>query len=222
MKKKVLIAVIFCLPWFRLLCQETGGKLPFSFYAGLKAEYFTLGNAFDGKSYFVTDEATMFIPEIEPGFAFGTQFGLKFKTGSWDMGYQYSSNPFSHSDVPDGTLHVQNIKLLGLTFYLTRSEKIKPYVVTDASMSWFRIANGATGRGSYNGQTGKSYFSAVVLGLGAGVEWQISDKIFFRLEGLPELFKITNVKGITKEYWDVKKFSCLKLNASAGLYLALN
>jgi len=222
MKKYIFITIIFYLPCLSLFCQGTAGKLPFAFYAGLKAEYFTLGNAFDGKSYFVTDEATMFIPEIEPGFAFGTQFGLKFKSGSWDMGYQYSSNRFSHSDVPDGTLHVNNIKLLGLSFYITRAEKIKPYIATDVSMSWFRIANGATGRGSYSGQTGKSYFSAVVLGLGAGLEWKISDKIFFRIEGLPELFKLTNVKGITKEYWDVKKFSCLKLNASAGLFLGLD
>lgn len=221
MKKYLFPALVFYLSTYLSYCQEVTKKLPFEFYTGLKVEYFTLGNAFDGKSYFLTDEASIFVPEIEPGLAYGIQFGLKFKSGSWGMGYQISSNRYSHSENGSGTLYLHNIKLLGLTFYLRNAGKLKPYVVTDVSMPWFRIEDGAAGRDSYAGQTGKSYFSGVALGLGGGFEWNFYKKLSFRLEAMPEWFKLANVKGITKEYWDVKKFSCLKLNASAGIYLDL-
>lgn len=221
MKKYYLLAVLFYLPFWLSFSQEQTKALPFSFYTGLYTGYFTLGSAFDGQSYFYTDEAVIYVPKIEPGLAYGIQFGLRFKSGSWDMGYQFSLNRYSHSDYTPGTLRFHNIKLLGLTFYLNNSEKLRPYIVTDASMAWFNIEDGATGRDSYTGQTGKSYFSGVVLGLGAGIEWKIYKKLSFRLEAMPEWFKLSNVKGITKEYWDVKKFSCLKLNASAGLYIDL-
>ncbi len=221
MKKYIISSVIisFC-------CisagQELSNKLPFGFFFGIKADYFSLGKAFDGESFFFTDEATIFVPDIEPGFSFGTQFGLKFKTGTWDMGYYFSSNRFSHSNGVSGTLFIHNIKLLGFTFYLNKPRKIRPYIVTDASMPWFRITDGATGIGSYSGQTGKSYFSGVVLGAGSGLELEIAKKVSFRAEAMPEWFILSNVKGITKEYWDVKKFSCLKLTASAGLFIGLS
>lgn len=89
-------------------------------------------------------------------------------------------------------------------------------------MAWFRIKDGALGKGSYSGQTGKSYFSGVVLGAGAGIELEILKKVSFRAEAMPEWFILSNVKGITKEYWDVKKFSCLKLAASTGLFIGLS
>ncbi|NMC36964.1 MAG: hypothetical protein GYA41_01425 [Bacteroidales bacterium] len=220
--KKYIITSVFIFSCCISAGQELSNKLPFGFYLGIRTEYLSLGKAFDGESFFYTDEASMFVPQIEPGIAFGTQFGLTFKQGSWDMGYYFSSNRFSHSIGSSGTLHIHNIKLLGLTFYLNKPGRIRPYIVTDASMPWFRITDGATGVGSYSGQTGKSYFSGVVLGAGAGIELGIAKKISFRAEAMPEWFILSNVKGITKEYWDVKKFSCLKLAASAGLFMGLS
>ncbi len=220
MKKAINLLFLF------LLIAKTFGQndiqgFPFSFYTGIKAEYFTLGGDFNGEDYFFTDAATIFVPEIEPGFTFGFQSGLTFKNGSLDFGYQISRSNFSHVNGSYGSMLIHNIKLLGLTFYLNQAEKFRPYIASDISLPSMNIKNGASGIDAYTGQTGKSHFSGVILGFGAGAEWKVAKKLSVRFEALPEWFKLTNVKGITKDYWEVKKFSSFKMNISTGLYLYL-
>jgi len=219
--RKVIVTAAILLNLLISFSQTEVQGFPFGFYAGIKTEYFTLGGDFNGEDYFFTDDATIFVPKIEPGFAFGFQAGLIFQEGSLDFGYQLSKNAYSHANDSSGSALIHNLKLIGFTFYLNHAEKLKPYITSDISMAWMNIKNGAFGVDSYHGQTGKSYFSGIVLGLGTGIEWNVASNFSFRIEVLPELFKLGNVKGITKEYWDVKKFICFKMNLAAGIYYDL-
>lgn len=215
--KKLLIIIAIMQLTVHINGQDIAEGKPNKYFVTLRAEYIMLFGGYDGESYFFTDEATIFVPELEPGLGPGIEIGIRTGSASFYMGYQFSSHNYSHQNDSSGRLLMHNYKLCGLSYYLFKTDHLRPYVAADISLGWMRIRNGAIGMGSYDGETGKSYFSSVILGLGAGIEWNLGEKVALKLEVLTEWYKLTNVKGITKKYWEVKAFSSFKLNASAGM-----
>ncbi len=92
--KKELLIIIFVMFAFALSGQNMDDNFSVRLFAGFKIDYFTLNGNFDGESYFFTEDAMMFIPDIEPGIAYGLQIGLRFNRASWDIAYQVSSHKY--------------------------------------------------------------------------------------------------------------------------------
>ncbi|MFO7658500.1 MAG: hypothetical protein R6W78_15690 [Bacteroidales bacterium] len=217
MKKVVFLTCLF-FSLTKVYSQDRNYGFAVGFYSGIKVEYFTYQGDFNGKTFFYTDAAEIFVPKIEPGIAYGLQLGFKFRGASWDFGYQLSSHHYSHENGYSGTMLIHLIKCSGFTVYLNPPKKIRPYLGFDFSSTWMHIKDGAYGIDSYSGQNDKSYYGGLIFGLGAGLELNISKKFSFHLESIPSWLFLTDVKGITKKYWEVEKFSSFRPNISAGLY----
>lgn len=219
MKKKILFILFIAFAAMEVNSQTIPEGYLGCFYGGLRSEYMNLSGDFNGDTWFVTDAASIFVPEIEPGIALGGQFGVRFRRFSWDLGYQVSTHDYNHVEGFSGSLNMHNIKFFGITAYLRKSSGVlNPYIGFDFSGTWININEGAIGINSHEGESGKAYFGGLVTGLGLGIEVIPAKNFSLKIETIPSWLILTDVKGITKDYWEVEQFSGFKINGSVGLY----
>lgn len=183
-------------------------------YIQLESGYVMAGGNFDGKSYFTTDAAIILVPDINNGFAYGLQFGIVTNNFSLDFDYRISiHDAIHHVEGTNELITVNNVKFLGFSIYLNDTQhKIRPFVSFDLSGTWMRLRNGAYGINEYSDETDIARFGGIGTGLGAGLEFTIGENFSLKMTAVPSYLAITDVKGITKKYWEVSKFHGYKLD----------
>ena len=183
-------------------------------YLQLQTGYVMVGGNFDGKSYFTTDAANILVPDIHNGFAYGLQFGLVTNNFSLDFDYHISiHDAIHHVEGTNELITVNNVKFLGFSIYLNdKQHKIRPFVSFDLSGTWMRLRNGAYGINEYSGETDMARFGGIGIGLGAGLEFTIRENFSLKLTAVPSYLALTDVRGITKKYWEVSKFHSYKFD----------
>jgi hypothetical protein len=188
-------------------------------YIGISADYIILTGGFDGKSYFQTTSERILVPKLTPSMGFGLQFGARIGTGAVDFAYYFARLPYtSMEDGFSGTSTNHFIRFLGFKKFLSYSAEkmIQPYIDVDlsASVSHFeKISYSFSNPSVFK----SANYGGILIGIGAGTLFRLSEHMALDIKVLPELFIGTDVKPKNGTDYNIKKFNNLFIISSFGV-----
>jgi hypothetical protein len=196
-------------------------KITLRGFLGLSADYVLLTGNYDGTSYFsLPDQEIVLVPKLAASPGFGVQFGIRGKRMEFDWAYNLAMMKYTTSTEGfSGTSYNHLIRVLGFKAYVGKSyeKQLMPFIYFDWSLltsHFSKLSYVAVGQTVTN--TKSVNYNGMLIGLGAGLQYNTQKNLSFELKILPEYDFGTDLRSKGGTDYTIKSFKNFLLISSIG------
>jgi hypothetical protein len=158
-------------------------------YIGLALPFVTIGNDFDGETFFVGDTDVVLVPKLDSAFGLRVSLGVRFSNVAMELNYLRSSHDASVAGIPAEAKYQQ---FGGDLKFLLTQQQAQPYLLVGMYLPEVILKDGSA---SVFGDVGDASYQGLGLNAGVGLLYNLHPRFSFDIGVVYRLGLFASAKG---------------------------